>query len=161
MRNNVSLLIFDFLTWQRNYFLLVIWYGGPFTKTSFLHIPTYLISAMHFDSNSVTISRDTWRALFQNSISAIAPQKYIYNRLAMPIATFIDCVLENSFSTYVNFIYIFMKSSFPKTWSSNLALTLQIWSLDCRLSRFGKELFTYIYIYHVSLIKWVPQLCCN
>ena len=54
-------------------------------------------------------------------------------------------VLEKSFS-HMNkciHVYIFLKSSFPKTWSPNIQLPLQARFLDWRLTRFGKELIMY------------------
>ena len=60
---------------------------------------------------------------------------------------FKDCVLEKSFShMYIWYICTYLWGAFflSKTWSPNLALTVQHRFLDWCLRRFGKELFIYI-----------------
>ena len=68
------------------------------------------------------------------------------------------------------YIYVYMRicvhiceEFFSKTWSPIFALALQTRFLDLRLSRFGAELFIYIYIYrylYVNIYTCVSMRIC-
>ena len=99
-----------------------------------------------------------WRALFKNALSTITKK----NDLNVN-PKFVECTLEKSspyiyMHTYIyldiyeecvcTHIYIYLdiyEEHFPQTWSLILALTLETPVLQWRLTRFGKELFIYIW----------------
>ena len=63
---------------------------------------------------------------------------------------FVECVLEKSSSYMLAYIHTYLQiyeELFPKSQSMNLALTLETYFLESRLTRFGSEFFIYIYIY--------------